>query len=177
MFATPGAALATTASLVGGYASYQGAVASNKAAAANAEAIGQESQLVQQQGIQAQAKKAQEVNQIAGAEEAAYASSGIDTSRGTGADIKKQTLTAGNADIMTIQSNTLNQMNALKQQQKGYLAQQVNPFLSAGATVLTDMAMGGVFKGIPWTSSASKAASTGKLIGGGAINPSVAFTA
>ena len=177
MFATTAATVTTSASLLGGYAAYQGATAANKAAIANANSVGQESLLVQQQGIQAQAKKSQEIGQVEGAQEAAYASSGIDTGSGTAATVKKQTLDLGKADIMTIQSNTLNQMNALKTQQQGYINSMQNPFLAAGSTVLTDLAMGGVFKGVvPGGNGTADMLKKAKMIGGGAINPSFALT-
>ena len=52
-----------------------------------------------------------------------------------------------------------------------------NPFLAAGSTVLTDLAMGGVFKGVvPGGNGTADMLKKAKMIGGGAINPSFALT-
>jgi len=140
------APITTAATLVGGYAAYQGAQAQNKANLANANAIGVESQQVQQQGLQAEVKTREKAAAIAGEEAAGYAASGIDTGSGTGADVINETKQLGNMDAMTVRSNTLSQMNVLKNQQNALISSYQNPMLAARKTILSDLAISGLGK-------------------------------
>ena len=157
--------LATAATLVGGYASYAKAKASNAALLSNANAIGQEAKQVQQQGIQEQVKTEQKASQVAGQQIAGYAGAGIDTTSGTGAAVANQTKQLGAIDTMTIQSNTLNQLNQLKTEQQGMLSSVQNPWLAAGSTILTNSVAGRMFSGLtglgPNTAGSASVANAG----------------
>lgn len=156
--AAAAAPVTTAATLVGGYAAYQGAVAQNKAATANAKAVAEEANLTAAQGVEAEVKQRQKVAGLIGEQKAAYGASGVEVGGGTALDVITDTKKLGDADALTIRANTLTKVNALRSEEAAYNSSKTNPWLAAGKTVLTDLAMGGMFKGMGAGSSAAKKA-------------------
>lgn len=144
--AVASAPLTTAATLVGGYSAYQEAQAQNRAASAKANAVAVEAEQVKQQGMETEIRQRQKVAAIVGEQKVGFASSGVDIGSGTPTDVVADTKTLGNADALTIRANTKRQVMALQEEQKGYNNSKINPWMSAGTTVLTSFAGGEIFK-------------------------------
>lgn len=133
--------LPLAAAAVGGFASYQQSVAANKAGAFNAQAAESEAAQTRQQGIQNEVRQRQKTNLIIGQQRAGYGASGVDVNTGSANLVQADTAKFGELDALQTRANANNRARSLDTQANAYRAQRSNPFLAAGSTILTSLAL------------------------------------